>query len=87
MRPNLLGALVAKAAALSIPDGVRGQRHITDFANLAALVGRRDLAGTTAKDRQRLRLMLRKAEQHPELVVGIEGASDGLRRVALAVGT
>ena len=33
MRPSMLGALVAKAAALSIPDGVRGQRHITDFCN------------------------------------------------------
>lgn len=86
MRPDLLGALVAKAAALTVPDGVRGQRHITDFCNLAPLVGRRDLAGLTSKDRQRLRFMLVKTEEHPELVVGIDGAVEGLRRIAVALG-
>lgn len=85
MRPDLLGALVAKAAALVIPDGMRGQRHITDFCNLAPLVGRRDLAGLTPKDRQRLRLMLAKTEAHPELAADIEGAVEGLRRIAVAV--
>ncbi|MGR0221345.1 hypothetical protein [Agromyces sp. ZXT2-6] len=84
-RPNLVGALVAKAAALSIADGVRGQRHIVDFCNLAPLVGRRDLTGLTPKDRQRLRLMVAKADAHPEIVVTVDGAADGLRRIALAV--
>jgi hypothetical protein len=85
MRPSLLGALVAKAAALSIPDGVRGQRHIVDFCNLAPLVGRADLMGLTSKDRQRLRRMLTKADAHPEIVSGVDGAADGLRRLALAI--
>ena len=85
MRPSLLGALVVKAAALSIPDGVRGQRHIIDFCNLAPLVGRADLVGLTSKDRQRLRRMLAKADAHPEIVSGVDGAVDGLRRLALAI--
>ncbi|GAA2035906.1 hypothetical protein GCM10009819_20540 [Agromyces tropicus] len=84
-RPNLLGALVAKAAAVSIPDGVRGQRHIIDFCNLAPLVSARDLRATTPKDRQRLRVMLAKADAHPEHVVGVDGAPEGLRRIALAI--
>jgi hypothetical protein len=84
-RPDLLGALVAKAAALSIPDGARGQRHISEFCNLAPLVGARDLRGLTPKDRQRLRVMLAKTDAHPELVTGIDGAVEGLRRIALAV--
>lgn len=85
-RPSLLGALVAKAAALSIPDGVRGERHIVDFCNLAPLAARRDLTELTAKDRQRLRLMLTRAEAHPEIVASIDGAADGLKRIALAIG-
>jgi hypothetical protein len=85
MRPSLLGALVAKAAALSIPEGSRGQRHIVDFCNLAALVGRRDVAGLTPKDRGRLRKMLSAAADHPEIVSGVDGAVDGLGRIALAI--
>ncbi|BDZ55326.1 hypothetical protein DSM26151_25240 [Agromyces marinus] len=84
-RPDLLGALVAKAAAVSIPDGIRGQRHISDFCNLAPLVGARDLRGLTVKDRRRLRIMLAKTEEHPELVVAVDGAVEGLRRIALAI--
>ena len=85
-RPDLLGALVAKAAALSIPEGARGARHIVDFCNLAALVGRRDLAGLTPKDRRRLRQMLSAAEAHPELIAEVDGAADGLRRIGLGIG-
>jgi hypothetical protein len=85
LRPSLLGALVAKAAALSIPEGARGQRHIVDFCNLAPLVGRRDVADLTPKDRQRLRKMLSAATDHPEIVAGVDGAADGLERIALAI--
>ncbi|MRG59974.1 hypothetical protein GE115_08845 [Agromyces sp. CFH 90414] len=84
-RPTMLGALVAKAAALEIADGVRGQRHIIDFCNLAPLVARADLIGPTPKDRQRLRRMLAKAEQHPGIIASVDGAADGLRRIAMAI--
>ncbi|WP_188744792.1 hypothetical protein [Agromyces bauzanensis] len=70
---------------MSIPDGVRGARHIVDFCNLVPLIGRRDLVGLVPKDRQRLRLMVAKADAHPEIVLGIDGAGEGLTRVALAI--
>lgn len=84
-RPSLLGALVAKAAALSIPEGSRGLRHVIDFCNLAALVGRREIVELTPTDRRRLQQMLSAASHHPEIVSAVDGAEDGLGRIAMAI--
>jgi hypothetical protein len=36
-RPNMLGALIAKAAAFSVPSDPAKERHLSDFATLAAM--------------------------------------------------
>lgn len=64
-RPNLVGALIAKAAAHSA-DTMRRERHLYDFLTLAELLAARDLRGVelSASDRRHLRTMvaaLRKA--------------------------
>lgn len=51
----------------------------------APLVGRADLVGLTSKDKQRIRRMLKKAGDHPEIMSEVDGAADGLRRIAMAV--
>lgn len=61
LRPNLLGALVGKAAARTEIGSDRASgRHCTDFVVLAGLISARDLRGEdlTKKDRTRLRKML-----------------------------
>ena len=59
LRPNLVGALVMKAAAHTVPAAGRG-RHRIDFVVLAALLDRTDfsLSQVTKKDRQRLLAMV-----------------------------
>ncbi|HEY3715583.1 MAG TPA: hypothetical protein VGL39_13740 [Jatrophihabitantaceae bacterium] len=61
-RPNIVGALVMKAAAhTAIGDAAKG-RHRFDFATLAALVAARDFRGVdlNQKDRRRLRTWSRR---------------------------
>jgi hypothetical protein len=59
-RPSLFGALVMKAAAHGAPQGSARGRHRLDFALLATLLARRDVAteDVTRKDGQRLRTMI-----------------------------
>lgn len=53
-RPNLVGALIIKAAAMSAPTGDR-ERHKADFALLSTMIRPGDnLTGLTARDRQHL---------------------------------
>jgi hypothetical protein len=55
-RPNMLGALVAKAAAYSIPSDPAKERHLTDFATLAAMAQSSDRIREqlTSRDRRYL---------------------------------
>lgn len=81
-RPNLLGALVAKAAASRVQLDRNRDRHLIDFATLAALSAAADgihLAG--GKDLFRLRLALTMLEARPDLVASVAGAHAGVTRV------
>lgn len=85
-RPNLLGALVAKAAAHTVSLDTRRDRHTTDFAVLASLV-RPDDAVHTARPRDRyyLRRMLAVMAEDPRPWAAVAGAAEGLARVRLAL--
>lgn len=66
LRPNLVGALIMKAAAHTITDAARG-RHRLDFVTLAGLVGRDDFSegDLTKKDRLRIRGMVNACRADP----------------------
>lgn len=84
-RPNLEGALVMKAAAHTVvSDGGKG-RHRMDFVTLTTLVSRRDFSRDepSAKDRQRLRKMVKACNRDP-IALEIDGAEDGLIRITRA---
>ena len=87
LRPNLVGALVMKAAAHTVgADSGRG-RHRIDFVTLAGLIARSDFRETrlSAKDRTRLRNMLRACRADP-IAMEPRQAADGLRRLEQAAG-
>lgn len=64
-RPDLLGALVVKAAAYGTADTNR-QRHLTDFAILATLLTNpRDLVGMTRSDETRILSLTRTLADDP----------------------
>jgi hypothetical protein len=75
-RPNMLGALVAKAAAYSVWNDAAPQRHLSDFAVLAAMAGRADRLAEqmSARDRRYLAAALLALSQSRPLWAGIEGA-------------
>lgn len=85
-RPDLLGALVAKAAAYSVVlDRARG-RHLVDFAVLATLLrpsDHVDLAGR--RDREHLEAALGAMIADPRSWAGVEGADAGIARLRLAL--
>lgn len=85
-RPNLVGALVVKAAAYSINDQYKS-RHSIDFAVLASLVGRADRLAEllTKRDLSYLNPMLDSLARSRELWTSIEGAEEGIARVAAAI--
>jgi hypothetical protein len=86
-RPNLVGALVMKAAAhTAVGDAARG-RHRIDFVCLAGLIAARDLRNVplNAKDRKRLRDMV-AACRADHRAMGLDGAGAALDRLALAAG-
>jgi hypothetical protein len=81
-RPDLVGALVVKAAAhTTVGDPAKG-RHRFDFVTLAALVAARDFrdAQLTPKDRQRLRQMIAATRADPKVMSEIEDAAESLNR-------
>lgn len=84
-RPNLVGALVVKAAAHGNPGDRDPRRHRRDFVVLAGLLTARDVAAEelTKKDRRRLRSMV-AAVTDRELLVEIPEASEAVERLALA---
>lgn len=87
-RPDLVGALVVKAAAHGNPGDHDLRRHRRDFVVLAGLITARDFAGldTTKKDRQRLRSIVGAVRADRELLVEIPEASESLDRLVLAAG-
>lgn len=85
LRPNLVGALVMKAAAHGgAPDAAPG-RHRIDFVLLAGLISRRDFSQEelTAKDRRRLRLMVAACRADP-YAMETGRAAEGLNTLELA---
>lgn len=85
-RPNLVGALVGKASALS-NTGDRGLgRHRRDFVILAGLLTARDFRNEelTKKDRQRLRAMVVAVQKDRALLLEIPSAAVSLDRLVTA---
>ena len=85
-RPNLLGALIVKAAAHTTSDPAKG-RHRADFATLAAMLFRADLAERcTTNDLRYLRRMLVAVADDQAAVDGLPEIRDGLARLTAWVG-
>jgi hypothetical protein len=87
-RPNLVGALVMKAAAhTAAGDSAKG-RHRSDFVTLAALLAARDLRDEhlTTKDRQRLRAIVAATRADEALMLRVTDAERSLTRIERAVG-
>ncbi len=85
-RPNLVGALVAKAAALTNAGDKDPRRHRRDFVVLARLLAAADFADEqlTKKDRQRLRSMAVAIEADQELLLEVPGGTDAITRLRIA---
>lgn len=79
-RPSMLGALVAKAAAFSIPSDPAKERHLTDFATLAAMARGSDRIREqlTSRDRRYLAPMLVALDSSRRLWASVEGAERGI---------
>lgn len=79
-QPNLLGALVSKAAAYTVPNDHGRERHLVDFAVLASLISRSDRIAEqlTAGDRRRLSSMLGVMADSRSRWVGIADAERGI---------
>jgi hypothetical protein len=85
-RPNLVGALVVKAAAHANPgDAARG-RHRRDFVVLARLLRASDFAPEelSKKDRQRLSSMISAINADHETLLEIPDAKAALDRLVVA---
>jgi len=85
-RPNLVGALVVKAAAHGNAGDPGVARHRRDFVVLAELVTAADFADEdlTPKDRQRLRLIVTAIENDRALLLEIPDATAAIERLKVA---
>ena len=85
-RPNLVGALVVKAAAHTNVGDHDLRRHRRDFLVLAGLITASDFGNEqlSKKDRQRLKGMLTAIDKDRELTLEISGAADSIARLKLA---
>lgn len=85
-RPNLVGALVVKAAAHGNAGDPGVARHRRDFAVLAGLITTADFADEdlTKKDRQRLRLIVTAIKNDRELLLEIPRATAAIERLKVA---
>jgi hypothetical protein len=88
LRPNLVGALVVKAAAHAATATGNRRRHLEDFADLAALVRAADFEGErlTATDRRHLRRMVEATCTDSAVMAGRGAARDGLERLGRRLG-
>lgn len=87
-RPNLVGALVGKAAALRNSGDAALGRHRRDFVILAGLITARDFRNEelTQKDRQRLRAMVAAVNNDRQLMVEMAGTEVAIARLVMAAG-
>jgi hypothetical protein len=85
-RPNLVGALVMKAAAHSV--GTDDRRHRLDFVVLATILAARDFREdpSSTGDRRRLRAMLAAVRKDNAVMLGNPDAAATLARLELAAG-
>ena len=85
-RPNLVGALVVKAAAHTNVGDQDPRRHRRDFLVLAGLITAGDFASEdlSKKDRQRLRVIMAAIEKDRELLLETSGATDAITRLKRA---
>jgi hypothetical protein len=84
-RPNLLGALVGKAAAIRITVDPGFERHMHDFAVLTTLIRPADEVHTAGKrDREHLTNMIGHLVASTSWTA-IEGAQEGIERLRLAL--
>ena len=86
LRPHLVGALVAKAAARTeIASDPAGARHCTDFVVLAGLISARDFRETdlVGRDRSRLRRMLTCC-RNDDSAMSVQNAAEALDRLERA---
>ena len=79
-RPNLAGALVIKAAAYGNRNDRHRDRHLIDFAALAAMIQLSDRLATTLgrRDLEHLRPTLTDLQARRELITTISGADRGV---------
>lgn len=87
-RPNLVGALVVKAAAHTNVGDQDPRRHRRDFLVLAGLITAGDFVDEelSKKDRQRLRSILTAIEKDRALLLEVPAAVDFIARLRLAAG-
>ncbi len=85
-RPNLVGALVGKAAALSNVSDPGLGRHRRDFVVLAGLIAARDFRDVelTKKDRQRLRAMVAAVKKDRALLLDLPDTENSIDRLVTA---
>lgn len=82
-RPNLLGALVGKAAAHTIPLDTARSRHRSDFIVLATLIAPSDqVERATVRDRRYLGTMIAAVREDRRTLYGIEGGVDAIDLLA-----
>lgn len=88
VRPNLVGAMVLKAAARTETTGAGRDRHCYDFAALVGMLGAADLrdADLGRTDRKRLRLMVEHTQQTPGALESSPGSADRLARLERHLG-
>ncbi len=87
LRPNLVGALVGKAAArVELGGGKAASRHCVDFVVLASLLAARDLRESPLgrKDRQRLTRMIPLCRKDGPAML-VEDADEHLGRLQRAI--
>ncbi len=82
MRPALVGAIIVKAAAWSVPLDPDKARHLDDIGLLASMLAARDLrdAALNKGEMKYLRPAIAAATEH-ERLASVAGAADGLVRV------
>lgn len=85
-RPNLLGALVAKAAAHSVVLDRARNRHLVDFAVLTTLLRPSDGVDQAGRrDREYLDAALAALAADTRTWVGVDGSEAGIARLRLAL--
>lgn len=86
-RPNLLGALVLKAAAYTEPIDRGVKRHLIDFAVLSTLITRGDQLASqmNAKDRRRLGNAIGRIRTDGTIIPAVVGADEGIARLIVAL--